>query len=206
MPQHPFGEHLRRRRQHADLTIERLAERSGVSTRAISDIERGMSVGPQRRTVIALADALELTDLERTEFFSAARPGRRGATYDITSASIRPFRLPDFSGRETEMHLLSSLLSTKETATMATRSRHRHRGRRKDDRRSRGAASCHGRRHRHPVPERPQPGYLRSPLCRCCKGSCDRPGIATNQVPWKTPSPRGVEQPRRAPWPSSSIT
>ncbi|MFG6502542.1 helix-turn-helix domain-containing protein [Microbacterium sp. P05] len=111
MPQHPFGELLRRRRQYADLTIERLSERSDVSVRTISDIERGVSVGPRRRTVIALADALELADHERSAFLSAARPGRRKAAVENSPVSIRPFRLPDFTGRESEMEVLASLLS-----------------------------------------------------------------------------------------------
>lgn len=109
--QHPFGEFLRGRRQHADLTIERLAERSGVSARTISDIERGMSRGPQRRTVIALADALDLADRERADFLSAARPGRRAAAIELPPVSVRPFRLPDFSGRRAEMDALATLLS-----------------------------------------------------------------------------------------------
>lgn len=116
---HPFGELLRRRRQHADLTIERLSDESGVSARTISDIERGMSLGPQRRTVIALADALDLADHDRVEFLSAARPGRRGAAIDTTSVAVRPFRLPDFSGRDAEMRVLATLLSS-EYATTTT--------------------------------------------------------------------------------------
>ncbi|MBZ4486959.1 helix-turn-helix domain-containing protein [Microbacterium sp. cx-55] len=112
---HPFGELLRRRRQRADLTIEGLAEQSRVSVRTISDIERGMSAGPQRRTVIALADGLHLADQERTEFLSAARPGRRGAALDRPPVSVRPLRLPDFSGREAEMSVLASILSPQST-------------------------------------------------------------------------------------------
>ena len=112
MPPHAFGELLRRRRQHADLTIEGLSEQSGVSTRTISDIERGTSIGPQRRTVIALADALQLVDDDRAQFLSAARPGRRGALVSEPPVSVRPFRLPDFSGREAEMNVLSSLLTS----------------------------------------------------------------------------------------------
>ena len=119
MPQHPFGEALRRRRQQADLTIELLAEASGVSSRTISDIERGMSVGPQRRTVVALADALGLADRERSDFLSSARPGRRGAAIETASASVRPFRLPDFVGRDAEMDLLASVLSPSPSAGMA---------------------------------------------------------------------------------------
>ncbi|MFS0734583.1 helix-turn-helix domain-containing protein [Microbacterium sp. 1P10UB] len=110
MSQHPFGVLLRRRRHHADLTIEHLAERSGLSARAIGDIERGVSTGPQRRTVIALADALELAGDDRADFLRAARPGRRGAPAETPSVSVRPFRLPDFAARDAEMEVLAELL------------------------------------------------------------------------------------------------
>jgi DNA-binding XRE family transcriptional regulator len=55
-----FGEVLRDHRRAARLTLEQLAEVSGVSTRTLSDMERGRSKGPQHRTVTALADALAL--------------------------------------------------------------------------------------------------------------------------------------------------
>lgn len=110
MAPHTFGALLRRRRQHADLTIEGLAHRSGVSERTISDIERGMSAGPQRRTVLALANALQLAGPDRAEFLGAARPGRRGAVSDSLSVSVHPIRLSDFSGRAEEMTALLSLL------------------------------------------------------------------------------------------------
>lgn len=116
MTQHPFGEFLRSRRQYADFTIERLAERSGVSARTISDIERGMSRGPQRRTVIALADALDLADRERADFLSAARPGRRAAAIAPPPVSVRPFRLSDFIGRRAEMDALATVLSAQDGA------------------------------------------------------------------------------------------
>jgi DNA-binding XRE family transcriptional regulator len=44
----------------ARLTLEQLAEMSGVSARTLSDMERGRSKGPQHRTVTALADTLAL--------------------------------------------------------------------------------------------------------------------------------------------------
>jgi transcriptional regulator with XRE-family HTH domain len=56
----PVGPMVRRLRLGADLTLERLAELSGISDRALSDIERGVARGPQRRTVLALAQALDL--------------------------------------------------------------------------------------------------------------------------------------------------
>src|SRR3984957_14434029 len=58
-----FGEVLRGHRRAARLTLEQLAEVSGVSARTLSDLERGRSTGPQHRTVTALADALVLAGL-----------------------------------------------------------------------------------------------------------------------------------------------
>ena len=55
-----FGEVLRGHRRAARLTLEQLAEVSGVSARTLSEMERGRSQGPQHRTVTALADALAL--------------------------------------------------------------------------------------------------------------------------------------------------
>jgi transcriptional regulator with XRE-family HTH domain len=55
-----FAGALRGHRRAARLTLEQLAEASGVSARTLSDMERGRSKGPQHRTVTALADALAL--------------------------------------------------------------------------------------------------------------------------------------------------
>ncbi|HEY0804610.1 MAG TPA: helix-turn-helix domain-containing protein, partial [Pseudonocardiaceae bacterium] len=52
---------LTEHRRLAGLTQEELAARSGLSTRAISDLERGRVDRPRRRTVQALASALEPT-------------------------------------------------------------------------------------------------------------------------------------------------
>jgi predicted ATPase/transcriptional regulator with XRE-family HTH domain len=64
---------LRRYRRHAQMSIEALAESCGVSPRAISDLERGVSQ-PRQRTVRLLADALRLSDAERQQFITAAAP------------------------------------------------------------------------------------------------------------------------------------
>ncbi|MEV4352745.1 helix-turn-helix transcriptional regulator, partial [Actinoplanes sp. NPDC049596] len=56
----PFGALLRRLRIAADLTLEQLAEASGVSDRGISDMERGVSRSPRARTLEAIADGLGL--------------------------------------------------------------------------------------------------------------------------------------------------
>ena len=71
---HPktFGELLRRFRVAAGLTQEELAERAQLSTRAVSDLERGINRTPRRDTVQLLADALELTQAERATFEAVA--------------------------------------------------------------------------------------------------------------------------------------
>jgi transcriptional regulator with XRE-family HTH domain len=68
-----FAALLRKRRAEAWLTQEELAEASGVRPRLISDLERGVTVTPQREIVRRLAHALNLTGLERTQFEAAAR-------------------------------------------------------------------------------------------------------------------------------------
>src|SRR6202050_2670327 len=56
------GEWLRKQRVAAGLTQEDLAERSGVSVRAIADLERGRTRRPYPSSVRALVRALGLPD------------------------------------------------------------------------------------------------------------------------------------------------
>ncbi len=60
-----FGNQLRQYRQAAGLTQEELAERAGLSVKAISALESGRRRRPYPHTVRALADALGLSDEER---------------------------------------------------------------------------------------------------------------------------------------------
>lgn len=69
-----FGSLLRRLRRHAGLSQEELAARAFVSTRAISDLERGVNALPRRHTTVALADGLGLVGDARAAFERAARP------------------------------------------------------------------------------------------------------------------------------------
>jgi predicted ATPase/DNA-binding CsgD family transcriptional regulator/DNA-binding XRE family transcriptional regulator len=69
----PFGDLLRRHRRDRALTQEALAERSGVSVRAISDLERGARTYPHRENASRLADALDLAGTERATLLAAAR-------------------------------------------------------------------------------------------------------------------------------------
>jgi WD40 repeat protein/transcriptional regulator with XRE-family HTH domain len=68
-----FGERLRACRAAAGLSQEGLAGRSGVSVRAIRDMERGRTRWPNYESVRRLADALGLAGQEREGFLELAR-------------------------------------------------------------------------------------------------------------------------------------
>ena len=78
-----FGHLLKRLRIADDLTQEELAERAMVSTRSISEIERGTPHRPRRDTVQLLADGLRLKGADRDEFIALARG--RAASPEKTS-------------------------------------------------------------------------------------------------------------------------
>jgi transcriptional regulator with XRE-family HTH domain len=67
-----FGTRLRSCRQSAGLSQQELAERSGLSVRAISDLERGRTRFPYQDSLARLADALALAGLARMEFIASA--------------------------------------------------------------------------------------------------------------------------------------
>jgi predicted ATPase/transcriptional regulator with XRE-family HTH domain len=70
----PFGPLLRRLRLAAGLSQEALAERAQVSTRTVSDLERGINRAPRHETLLLLVEALHLDDTERQLLTLAARP------------------------------------------------------------------------------------------------------------------------------------
>ena len=71
-----LGGLLRRHRDAAGLTQEELAERAGISSRTISDVERGLRDGVFRDTAARIAVALGLAGDERIRFEAVARGGR----------------------------------------------------------------------------------------------------------------------------------
>ena len=75
-----FAALLKRQRLAAGLTQEALAERAGLSAKAVSDLERDPARTPRLGTVTLLADALGAGPEERAELLAAARPARRPAT------------------------------------------------------------------------------------------------------------------------------
>ena len=80
-----FGARLRRQRLAAGLTQEALAERAGLSAKAVSDLERDPARTPRLGTVTLLADALGADPGRRAELLAAARPplGPDGAGPDV---------------------------------------------------------------------------------------------------------------------------
>lgn len=111
MASESLGAALRRLRLARDLTLESLAELSTVSARGISDIERGVSLGPQRRTLELLADALDLGEADRSALMAAARAGRARTTAGIPAPAALPRTVADFAGRVPEQELIATHLS-----------------------------------------------------------------------------------------------
>lgn len=71
MTERAFGELLRRHRVASGLTQEALAERAGVSTRGISDLERGAHGLPRQDTLQLLLDALALAPTDRATLYQS---------------------------------------------------------------------------------------------------------------------------------------
>ena len=69
-----FAALLKRPRLAAGLTQEALAERAGLSAKAVGDLERDPDRSPRLATVALLADALGADPEQRGELLAAARP------------------------------------------------------------------------------------------------------------------------------------
>ena len=108
-----FGDLLRQLRIAESLSQEELAERSNLSVRGISDLERGLRHAPRLETVRMLADALALRDGDRAALLTAARPGVvRDEAADRarpTPVSL-PVPLTRLIGREMEIAALQATL------------------------------------------------------------------------------------------------
>jgi transcriptional regulator with XRE-family HTH domain/tetratricopeptide (TPR) repeat protein len=94
-----LGEQLRRNRIAVGLTQEELALRSGLSVRAISNLERSRTRRPHPRTLRQLADALRLPAAELT----AAPP-------QLQAPAQLPADLADFTGRRDQLRQLTAVL------------------------------------------------------------------------------------------------
>ncbi|MFE7401612.1 ATP-binding protein [Streptomyces sp. NPDC057557] len=109
MDEKTFGRLLREARQRALFTLERLAEVSGVSVRAISDMERGQSL-PRQATLRELMDALGLDEDERRRLVRASTRSARQVPRQL------PPDLAVFRGREealTAVHAITSQVAAR---------------------------------------------------------------------------------------------
>jgi tetratricopeptide (TPR) repeat protein/transcriptional regulator with XRE-family HTH domain len=121
VPEQPalsFAGLLRQLRDDAGLTQEELAEGAGLSTRSVSDLERGVNRTARHDTARLLADALGLTGPQR-ELFEAAARGRAPASQVLAvgerTAAAATRTLPrdtvSFTGRAAELAQLASAVT-----------------------------------------------------------------------------------------------
>ncbi|WP_018681023.1 ATP-binding protein [Actinokineospora enzanensis] len=102
-----FGKLLLAHRRAGGLTQEELAGASGVSVRALRDLERGRAQAAQRRSAELLADALRLAGSERELFLTLAREGRRRGPIPVGTCALPP-RIADLRGRDAELAEIES--------------------------------------------------------------------------------------------------
>lgn len=111
-----FGSLLRSYRIEAGLSQELLADRASLSSRGVSDLERGVRQSPRLETVRLLADALGLGPEDRIPLFRAARhkaddeqPPAQGTSPEPSLSSL-PLPPTPVVGREHEIATLVELL------------------------------------------------------------------------------------------------
>ena len=94
-----FAELLRRERQGRGLTQEGLAERAGLSARAVSDLERGLKLTPHASTIHLLLQALDLDEAAAATFAAAASRRIRALTRAESPGNL-PLALTPLIGRQ----------------------------------------------------------------------------------------------------------
>ena len=117
-----FAGLLRQLRTEARLTQEELAETAGISTRAVSDLERGVNRTAHKDTAQLLAAALGLSGPTEERFVAAARgrvsagmvvgggPSAGQGTFAAAATRALPRDIASFTGRQNELaRLLQSI-------------------------------------------------------------------------------------------------
>ncbi|MBB4910792.1 helix-turn-helix domain-containing protein [Actinophytocola algeriensis] len=105
-----FGAVLRTYRRGAGLTQEELADRAGLSVRAIRNLEIGRTERPQRQTVTLLGRALRLSDTDQAALLAAA--GRGEPAPPAHGRCELPPDVPDLCGRDQPVAALTRALTT----------------------------------------------------------------------------------------------
>jgi predicted ATPase/transcriptional regulator with XRE-family HTH domain len=127
LPPSEFAQTIREARVRAGLSQEELAERAGVSTRAVSDMERGLRRNPRPETLRLIAEALALGPEDRARFFASAHavpddlarsnPRERSDSGALAMAVTVPSRplpqpLDALIGREREIAAIVALFAS----------------------------------------------------------------------------------------------
>jgi tetratricopeptide (TPR) repeat protein/DNA-binding XRE family transcriptional regulator len=89
-----FGPRLRAYREAAGLSQQELAERAGMSVRAVSNLERGRTRWPYPDSLSRLADGLVLADAARSQFISLAPRRIASAAGVLPGAPARAATVP----------------------------------------------------------------------------------------------------------------
>lgn len=114
-----LGPTIRRFRLSAGLSQEQLAEQASVSARAISDLERGLRSNPRPDTLRMIADGLGLSENQRSELLTAARPELSTPDPTRTQSRGRRSDLPTIAdelfGREGELEGIAAILLQTDT-------------------------------------------------------------------------------------------
>ncbi len=103
-----FAAALKHYRMSCNFTQETLAEKSGVSLRSISDLERGVSRSPRKDTVQLLAKAMQLSDQDVQVLVSSAAPSDHSGVGSLALSQNDP----PLIGREKDVREILSLLTT----------------------------------------------------------------------------------------------
>src|SRR5918912_773766 len=113
----PFGELLRRYRSAAGVSQEELAQRAGITARAIGALERGERRQPWPDTVRRLASALGLPEDARAAFLAAV--SRQPVATPLTTPEWRlPAPLTSLVGRRREVADVRRLLAEARLVTL----------------------------------------------------------------------------------------
>ncbi len=119
-----LGGHLRRLREAAGLSQEELAGRAGLSSHAISALERGTRTRPYPHTLRALADALQVDDQQRAQLIAAVPP-RRPAEPAVAGSAVAsgrsrglPVPVSELVGRADDVDRVAALLREQRLVTL----------------------------------------------------------------------------------------
>jgi predicted ATPase/DNA-binding XRE family transcriptional regulator len=112
-PSLTFAELLRQLRATAGLTQEELAEAAGLSTRSVSDWERGINRTAHKDTAMLLAAALSLAGSRKERFIAAAR----GKVLPTLPNNL-PAELTAFIGRNREVSEVRALVGSSRLVTL----------------------------------------------------------------------------------------